>query len=179
MRSKTSVNFFAFITDWIYDYDYEEYHFSLISSCLAQAPPWISATTNLCRPIGATMDSRGILKSLLPFVNCFRLSTIVDLPPPSSQIVHLYQLIGSGSYPALLNHDPGVLVTVCASLCREHVLLTGIGTTCKDVTILENRCSVSKNEINGANKQAVDVELAVFVDVKGVLVAQHVTLVEC
>ncbi|KAJ0891018.1 hypothetical protein HanRHA438_Chr09g0430161 [Helianthus annuus] len=48
-----------------------------------------------------------------------------------------------------------------------------------DVTILENGCSVTKDEIDGSSNQAVDVELTVFVDVKGVLVGQHVTLVEC
>ncbi|KAI7735824.1 hypothetical protein M8C21_017108 [Ambrosia artemisiifolia] len=75
-----------------------------------------------------------------------------------------------GTYPALLNDDPSVLVGISAALCGEHVLLARIGATCMNVTVLEKGCSVSKNEINSSNNQAVDVELAVFVNIKGVLV---------
>lgn len=77
-----------------------------------------------------------------------------------------------------MDHYARVLVRVNPTLCRDHVLLTRIGAPRVDVTVLEHRRGVAEDEVNGAGDQAVDVELAVGVDVEGVLVCQEVTLVE-
>lgn len=48
-----------------------------------------------------------------------------------------------------------------------------------DVTILEYGGAIAEDEINCSGDQAVDVELTVGMGVKGVLVCQNITLVEC
>lgn len=48
-----------------------------------------------------------------------------------------------------------------------------------DVAALEHHLCVAEYEIHSAGDVAVDEKLTTTVDVKGVLVAQHVTLIEC
>ena len=84
-----------------------------------------------------------------------------------------------GSYPGFLNHYPCVLVRVGSTLGCDHVLLARVGAPRMDVTVLEHRRGIAKDEVNGARDQAVDVELAVGMDVETVLVCKYVTLVEC
>ena len=48
-----------------------------------------------------------------------------------------------------------------------------------DVGVLDDSCRVAENEVDGACYVAVGKELAVAVDVKGVLVCKKVASVEC
>nr|GLL23282.1 hypothetical protein Ccrd_015829 [Ipomoea trifida] len=77
--------------------------------------------------------------------------------------------VGSGSNPALLDHDPGVLVRVGSPLGRDHILLLRAGAPRVDVTVLENRRGVAENEVDRAGHVALDEELTVGVNVEGVL----------
>lgn len=76
------------------------------------------------------------------------------------------------------SNNTGVLVSVGAALGCDHVFLAGVGAAGVDVAVLEDSGGVAKDEVDGAGDVAVDVELAVGVDVEGVLVGDHVAVVE-
>lgn len=77
-----------------------------------------------------------------------------------------------------VSNNTGVLVLVGAALGGDHVFLAGIGAAGVDVAVLEDSGGIAEDEIDGAGDVAVDVELAVGVDVKGVLVGDHVAVIE-
>lgn len=63
-----------------------------------------------------------------------------------------------------------VLVGVNAPLRGDHVLLTRVGAPGVDVTVLEHNSWIAKDEVHRACNVALHEELAIGVDVKGVLV---------
>ncbi|GAV87321.1 hypothetical protein CFOL_v3_30747, partial [Cephalotus follicularis] len=86
--------------------------------------------------------------------------------------------IRSGTDPTFLDYNARVLVRVASALSCDHIPLACIWSTGMYVTILENGRRIAKYKINSAGDVAVDVKLTISVDIEGVLVCYHVTLVE-
>ena len=77
-----------------------------------------------------------------------------------------------------MDHYACVLVRVEPALSRDHVLLAQVGTPGLDGAVLEDDSGVAEDEVDGAGDEAVCEELAVVVDVEGVLVCKEVAAVE-
>ncbi|TXG68167.1 hypothetical protein EZV62_003102 [Acer yangbiense] len=75
--------------------------------------------------------------------------------------------VRGGSDPRFLDHDPHVLVSVGMPLGSEHVFLARIRFTNMYVSVLENSGCIAEYKVNGTGDEAVDVELAIGVDVEG------------
>ena len=56
--------------------------------------------------------------------------------------------------------------------------MAGIGATGVDVGVLNDGGRIAEDEVNGADDDAADVELTVGVDVKRVLISEHVAAVK-
>ena len=108
-------------------------------------------------------------------------SSRILLPwPPKKRLeasFHWLQ-IAAGTDPTLLDHYAGVLVRVEPALSRDRVLLARVGTPGLDGAVLEDDGGVAEDEVDGAGDEAVCEELAVVVDVEGVLVCKEVAAVE-
>lgn len=105
----------------------------------------------------------------------------VSLPRPPQkrwEIADHRPQIGGGSDSAFLNDNPSVLIWVCSSLCSDHVPLAGIGAAGVDVAVLDDGSGIAEDEVDGADDDALDVELAVGVDVECVLIGEHVAAVK-
>lgn len=77
-----------------------------------------------------------------------------------------------------MDNNAGVLIRVSPGLCRHGVDLVARWLSDVDVTVLKDGGGVAEDEVYGAVYVAVTVELALGVDVQGVLVAFEAAAVE-
>ncbi|KAH0466861.1 hypothetical protein IEQ34_004099 [Dendrobium chrysotoxum] len=86
--------------------------------------------------------------------------------------------VGGSGDDGVVDGDSGVLVGISPSLSGDGVLLAAKGLAGVDIAVLEDHGGVAEDEIDSAVDVAVAVELALAVDVEGVLVSLKAAAVE-
>ncbi|KAH0467288.1 hypothetical protein IEQ34_004526 [Dendrobium chrysotoxum] len=86
--------------------------------------------------------------------------------------------VRGGCDDGVVDGDSGILVGISSSLSGDRVLLAAKGLAGVDIAVLEDDGGVAEDEVDGAVDVAVAVELALAVDVDGVLVSLKAAAVE-
>ncbi|GLJ54037.1 hypothetical protein SUGI_1156430 [Cryptomeria japonica] len=73
-----------------------------------------------------------------------------------------------------MDENSSAFIRICSSLSSNCVLLVDHGTSSDDIVVLDDHCSVAKDEIHGPISVDLAVELAKGVDIHSVLVALEV-----